>query len=187
MADKSALRKEAADRRRRLAHPDFAALLASSAEALALPPGAIVSGYSAFRDEADPKPLLLALAARGHALALPAITGKAEALRFHRWQPEDVLARHAFGVQEPHPSAEIVLPDVLLVPLLAFDASGHRLGYGGGYYDRTLALLRAQKAVTAIGIAYAGQEMAALPHEPHDQRLDAILTEEGLRRFSNPA
>ena len=187
MADKSALREEAAARRRCLAHPDFAALLASSAEALAFPPGAIVSGYSAFRDEADPKPLLLALGVRGHPLALPAIMGKGVALRFHRWHPDATLVSHAYGMLEPHPSAEIVLPDILLVPLLAFDASGHRLGYGGGYYDRTLALLRTQKPITAIGIAYAGQEVAALPHEPHDQRLDAVLTEAGLRRFSNSA
>jgi 5-formyltetrahydrofolate cyclo-ligase len=79
-----------------------------------------------------------------------------------------------------------VVPDVLLIPLLAFDATGYRLGYGGGYYDRTLSALRAQKPVIAIGIAYAGQQVAAVPHEAHDQRLDGVLTEEGLR-LSEPA
>jgi len=187
MTGKVALRKEAAARRSALAHPALAARLASHAEALRCVPGAVVSGYAAFRDEADPALLLLALAARGHPLALPAITVKGEALRFHRWQPDDALALHAFGVEEPHPTAEIVIPDILLVPLLAFDASGHRLGYGGGYYDRTLEALRARKPITAIGIAYAGQEIAALPHEAHDQRLDGVLTEKGLRWFSNPA
>ncbi|MDR3528862.1 MAG: 5-formyltetrahydrofolate cyclo-ligase [Rhizomicrobium sp.] len=187
MNAKTTLRKAAAERRCRLADPGFAERVASYAGALALGPSTLVSGYVAFRDEADPALLMQILAARGHALALPAITAKGEALRFHRWQQDDALAPHPYGVLEPHVSAEIVFPDVLLVPLLAFDASGHRLGYGGGYYDRTLEKLRAQKKVTAIGIAYAGQEIAAVPHGPHDQRLDAVLSETGLRRFSNPA
>jgi 5-formyltetrahydrofolate cyclo-ligase len=187
MSDKSALRKEAEDRRRQLARPDFATRLADHADTLVLAAGAMVSGYAAFRDEADPKALLLALGLRGHPLALPVITAKGQPLRFHRWQPSDALITHAFGVQEPHPSADIVIPDVLLMPLLAFDSAGHRLGYGGGYYDRTLQLLRAQKPITAIGIAYAGQQIAAVPHEAHDQRLDAVLTEDGLTRFSDPA
>ena len=187
MTGKIALRKEAVERRRLLTHPAFAERLASHVAALALAPGVLVSGYAAFRDEADPALLMFALAVRGHALALPAITAKGEGLRFHRWQQEDALAPHPYGVLEPHVSAEIVQPDVLLVPLLAFDASGHRLGYGGGYYDRTLEKLRGQKAITAIGIAYAGQEIVAIPHGPHDQRLDGVLTEDGLRRFSNPA
>lgn len=187
MLDKPALRKEAVARRRSLAYPDFADRLASFAAVLALAPGAVVSGYRAMRDEADPHSLLLALALRGHPLALPAITPKGQPLRFHRWQPDDALTPHAYGVDEPHPTAEIIVPDVVLVPLLAFDASGHRLGYGGGYYDRTLALLRSSKTITAIGIAYAGQEIAAVPFGPHDQRLDAVLTENGLRYFSNPA
>ncbi len=184
---KIALRQEAEERRRQLAHPGFAKRLAAHAAVLPLAIGAVISGYAAFRDEADPGLLLLALAAQGHLLALPAITAKGEALRFHRWQPVDALARHAYGVMEPQATAASVHPDVLLVPLLAFDASGHRLGYGGGYYDRTLQSLRAQKTITAIGIAYAGQEVAAVPYGPHDQRLDGVLTEEGLRRFSNPA
>ncbi len=187
MRDKIALRKKAEEHRRQLARPGFSALLAAHAAALPFAPGAIISGYSAIRAEADPKLLLLALEARGYPLALPAITAKGQPLRFHRWRPADALAPHAYGVPEPHPTAEIVVPDILLVPLLAFDSAGHRLGYGGGYYDRTLGLLRPQKAITAIGVAYAGQEIAALPQEAHDQRLDAVLTENGLRRFSDAA
>jgi 5-formyltetrahydrofolate cyclo-ligase len=90
----------------------------------------------------------------------------------------------AYGVTEPDVGAEVMTPSVLLVPLLAFDADGYRLGYGGGYYDRTLTVLRAQWSVRAIGIAYAGQEIEKLPHDAHDERLDAVLTETGLRAFS---
>jgi 5-formyltetrahydrofolate cyclo-ligase len=187
MSAKIALRKEAEQRRHQLVRPDFAERLAAHAAALPFAVNAVVSGYAAFRDEADPKALLLALAARGHALALPVITAKGEPLRFHRWQPSDALITHAYGVQEPHPSAAVMVPDVLLIPLLAFDASGHRLGYGGGYYDRTLQLLRALKPITAIGIAYAGQQIAGVPHDAHDQSLDAVLTEDGLTLFSDPA
>ena len=182
MNQKPELRKTAEARRRQLARPDFAVQLAGFS--LPLEPGAIVSGYSAFRDEADPGALLLALAERGHPLCLPVIAGKGEPLRFHRWQPSDVLRVHAFGVCEPHAEAEIVTPSVLLVPLLAFDTGGYRLGYGGGYYDRTLNALRRRGTVLAIGIAYAGQEVAVLPHGPHDEKLDAVITENGLRRFA---
>ena len=90
-----------------------------------------------------------------------------------------MLAPGAFGIHEPLDIWPRAMPDLLLVPLLAFDAAGHRLGYGGGFYDRTLALLK----VPAIGIAYAGQEVASLPHEAHDRTLDMVLTEQGLRRF----
>lgn len=180
---KADLRRIAAARRQRLAHPEHAAALADYAGTLALAPGVVVAGYAAFRDEADPKPLLLALAARGHPLALPALAGRAQPLRFHRWREGDALCAHVYGMREPAPDCEQLIPSVLLVPLLAFDARGYRLGYGGGYYDRTLEALRAAGRVAAIGLAYAGQEIAAVPHGPHDQRLDAVLSETGLRRF----
>jgi 5-formyltetrahydrofolate cyclo-ligase len=184
MNEKPELRKKAEVLRRQLVRPGFAAQLTGYAESLALERGATVSGYSAFRDEADPGELLLALAERGHPLCLPVIAGKGQPLRFHRWQPSDVLRVHAFGVREPLVDAEIVAPSVLLVPLLAFDAGGYRLGYGGGYYDRTLHALRRQSPILAVGIAYAGQEVAVLPHGPHDEKLDAVLTEDGLRSFA---
>lgn len=183
MTPKSDLRRLAEAHRKTLAHPDHAAALAVFADALEIPAGAVVAGYCAFRDEADPKLLMLALAERGHVLALPAMVEKGAALRFQRWCDGDALCRHAYGVSEPLPDAEIVVPAVLLVPLLAYDRDGYRLGYGGGFYDRTLAELRAKGPVVAIGIAYAGQEIAEVPRGPHDQRLDAVLTEDGLIRF----
>lgn len=172
--------------RRTLVRPGFAARIAGFAADLGIEPGAIVSGYWAFRDEADPRALLLALAARGHPLCLPAIVAKGRPLRFHRWCETDDMSRHAYGVTEPHLEAEIISPSLLLVPLLAFDATGYRLGYGGGFYDRTLESLRAIRPVRALGVAYAGQEVAVVPHGPYDQMLDGVLTEKGLRVFARP-
>lgn len=183
MADKTDLRRTAAAHRRTLAYAGHGAALAGYAQDLAMVPGAVVAGYAAFRDEADPGALMQALADRGHSLALPVMQGKERPLVFRRWQAGDALVIHPYGMAEPAPQAEPVLPDVLLVPLLAFDGFGYRLGYGGGFYDRTLAALRATRSVTAIGIAYAGQQLDAVPHDDLDQRLDAVLTEKGLTRF----
>jgi 5-formyltetrahydrofolate cyclo-ligase len=183
MTEKTELRRKAEAHRKTLATPGYAAALAAHVDALAIAPGAVVAGYAAFRAEADPKALMQALAERGHPLALPAMTGKVLPLRFQRWCEGDALVVHPYGVAEPHPGAPVVEPSVLLVPLLAFDGHGTRLGYGGGYYDRTLAALRAAGAVRAIGIAYAGQELPEVPHGPHDERLDAVLTENGLVQF----
>jgi len=185
MTGKTELRRKAEAHRKTLADPGHAEALAAYADALAIAPGAVVAGYAAFRDEADPRLLLRMLAARGHPLALPAMTGKALPLRFHRWCETDELVVHPYGVAEPHSDAPVVEPSVLLVPLLAFDSHGTRLGYGGGYYDRTLAALRAAGSVRAIGIAYAGQELPAVPRSAHDERLDAVLTETGLTRFGS--
>ncbi|GAA0526219.1 5-formyltetrahydrofolate cyclo-ligase [Rhizomicrobium palustre] len=182
MTDKATLRKNAEQTRAALARPEHGARLAAFASELPISSG-VVSGYCACRSEADPKALMAALASRGLHLALPVIVQKAAPLRFHRWQEGDELVLHRFGVAEPLPTADIVEPDVLLVPLLAFDDAGYRLGYGGGFYDRTLAALRAKKPITAIGIAYAGQRIDHLPRDAYDQRLDAVLTEEGLTRF----
>jgi 5-formyltetrahydrofolate cyclo-ligase len=142
-------------------------------------------------DEADPRALMAALAARGHALALPRVEKKNAPLVFHRWREGKALVTHKFGMSEPHIDSEIVVPDVLLVPLLAFDADGYRLGYGGGFYDRTLSSLARTQTPPAnpsaparfIGIAYAGQQVGVLPHETHDHPLDAVLTESGIRTF----
>lgn len=186
MTEKAELRKSAEAHRHTLVRSDFAERIAGFADDLALEPAAIVSGYWAFRDEADPRALLLALAARGHPLCLPAIVAKGQPLRFHRWRETDRMRQHSYGVTEPQLEAEIVTPSAVFVPLLAFDATGFRLGYGGGFYDRTLQALRAIRPIRAIGIAYAGQEVAVVPHGPHDQMLDAVLTEEGLRVFPRP-
>jgi 5-formyltetrahydrofolate cyclo-ligase len=183
MMEKRDQRRLAEAQRKTLVTPGHAAVLAGFAAALDLAPGAVVAGYCAFRDEADPRALMRTLAARGHRLALPAMVAKAAPLRFHVWCESDPLVVHPYGVREPRPECPVVVPDVLLVPMLAFDADGYRLGYGGGFYDRTLEALRATRPVLAIGIAYAGQQRTDVPRGEHDQRLDAVLTENGLTRF----
>jgi 5-formyltetrahydrofolate cyclo-ligase len=176
---KQHLRIAAREKRLTLKHKDFAARIAGHAEALAIPKGTIVGGYHALPDEADPALLLERLVELGCHIAYPRVAGKGLPLDFHRVPDGEVLAPGAFGIHEPLDSWPRAAPDMLLVPLLAFDTSGHRLGYGGGFYDRTLTLFN----VPAIGIAYAGQQVALLPHMTHDQRLNAVLTERGLTRF----
>jgi 5-formyltetrahydrofolate cyclo-ligase len=185
MASKQILRSEARARRAVLAAaaPDFAASLARFADALPIAEGAVVASYWPIRDEADPRALAAELAARGHSIVLPVIAGPEAALSFRPWREGDALSPNRHGIHEPQPHLDAVAPRVLLVPLLAFDNDGARLGYGGGYYDRTLAELRADGHIVAIGIAYAGQEAAKLPHDAHDQRLDGVVTEHGFRKF----
>jgi len=179
MTSKSELRTLARERRRVLAHPGFALAIAAYAEDLALAPGTIVGGYHARPHEADPALLLARLVEMGCAVAFPRVTAKDQPLDFHRVPDGEVLAPGSFGIPEPLESWPWAVPDLLLVPLLAFDASGHRLGYGGGFYDRTIATLKAR----TVGIAYAGQESASIPHETHDRTLNMVLTERGIRRF----
>jgi 5-formyltetrahydrofolate cyclo-ligase len=143
----------------------------------------IIAGYLPMRDEADVMPLLRALADAGANLALPVVPGRAARLQFRFWQPGDPLQSGAFGTSHPPPSAEPADPDLLLVPMLAWDDNGHRLGYGGGYYDRTLAELRRRHPVLAVGIAFAEQFHPHLPYEEHDQRLDWLVTEQGAKEF----
>jgi 5-formyltetrahydrofolate cyclo-ligase len=177
---KSDLRASARIKRLSLKHTTFASAIARHAESLALPPGTIIGGYHALAEEADPALLLERLVELGCHIAFPRVAGKGLPLEFHRVPDGEVLAPGAFGIHEPLDIWPRAVPQVLLVPLLAFDPSGHRLGYGGGFYDRSLALLQ----VPAIGIAYQGQEVPSLPHEAHDRTLDMVLTEHGLRRFS---
>lgn len=177
---KSDLRTAARERRRTLTHPDFAQAIARHAEALAIPRGVVVGGYHALPDEADPALLLERLVGLGCHIAYPRVAGKGLPLEFHRVPDGEVMAPGAFGIHEPLNSWPRAIPKVLLVPLLAFDGAGRRLGYGGGFYDRTLARIH----VPAIGIAYAGQEVASLPQAAHDRTLNMVLTEQGIRRFS---
>jgi 5-formyltetrahydrofolate cyclo-ligase len=185
MADSMAqLRKAARERRKTLASADFPAALAVHADALGTRPGMIVGGYHALPDEADPAALLEALAARGCDIVFPRVAAKDRPLEYHHVPDGDVMAKGAYGILEPLDHWPLALPDLLLVPLLAFDASGHRLGYGGGFYDRTLQVLKAEKPeIRAVGIAYAGQQVDFLPRAAHDYRLDAVLTEQGLKVF----
>src|SRR3984893_11028295 len=145
--------------------------------------GAVVAGYSPIRSEFDPVPLMQKLAALGARLALPVITARGKALQFRVWHPGDRLMRGPLGILEPSPAAAEIIPDVVLVPLAAFDRAGHRIGYGAGHYDRTLARLRKPKAVTAIGVAFAAQEVAAVPALQHDVALDYVLTETEVLDF----
>ncbi len=137
-----------------------------------------MGGYRAHHDEADPALLLARLVEMGASIAFPRVI-KDQPLEFHLVPDGEVLEPGSFGIPEPLGHWPRAAPDVLLVPLLAFDAKGHRLGYGGGFYDRTLADLK----ISAIGIAYAGQEADSIPHEAHDRTLDMVLTEQGIRRF----
>ncbi|MEO8302432.1 MAG: 5-formyltetrahydrofolate cyclo-ligase [Rhizomicrobium sp.] len=178
--EKSELRRAAREKRRTLPRGDFAAQIARHAQALQIPKDSVVGAYHALPDEADPALLLERLVALGCHIAFPRLAGKGLPLEFHRVPDGAMLAPGALGIHEPSETWPRVVPAVLLVPLLAFDASGHRLGYGGGFYDRSLAVLN----VPAIGIAYAGQEISSIPHEPHDRTLDMILTEQGIRKFS---
>jgi 5-formyltetrahydrofolate cyclo-ligase len=139
--------------------------------------GAIVSGYMPIKSEIDPLPLLRKLAAKGARLALPAVMARGKSLAFRAWSPDDRLLMGPLGILEPSPAATEIVPDIMLVPLAAFDCQGHRIGYGAGHYDFTLAHLRRVKAITAIGLAFAAQEIEAVPALSHDERLDYVLTE----------
>jgi len=145
--------------------------------------GTIVSGYSPIRNEIDPTPLMRKLAAQGAQLALPAITARGQSLAFRAWSPDDRLLLGSLGILEPSPAAAEIIPDIMLVPLAAFDRAGHRIGYGAGHYDRSLAQLRKSKAITAIGLAFAAQEVKAVPALPHDVALDYVLTEARIFDF----
>ncbi len=146
-------------------------------DALPPPPGAVVAGFWPMGPEIDIRPLLHALHARGHPVGLPVTPKRGQPLAFRRWHPGDTLVRGPMGTSQPGPEAEALTPAWLLVPLLAFDRAGRRLGYGGGYYDRTLAAL---PGATAIGCAFAAQELDEVPAGPDDARLTAIATEAGL-------
>ncbi|MBA2588182.1 MAG: 5-formyltetrahydrofolate cyclo-ligase [Alphaproteobacteria bacterium] len=176
--DKSELRKAARARRKALSRADFALAITPYAEDLNLKPGTVVGGYHAHGDEADPALLLARLVEMACVVAFPRVV-KDQPLEFHLVPDGDVLEPGSFGIPEPLAHWPRAKPGVLLVPLLAYDAHGHRLGQGGGFYDRTLAAL----TVPAIGIAYAGQETDSIPHEAHDRTLDMVLTEQGIRRF----
>jgi len=156
----------------------------AAAEAIAARPfplsiavGAIVSGFMPMKTEINPLPLMKKLADAGVQLALPVTGRRGQPLTMRAWRRGEPLASGVWGIREPKPEAPQVDPDILLVPLLAFDRAGRRLGYGGGFYDLTLAQLRSRKAVIAVGLAYAAQEIASVPTTPRDATLDLVLTE----------
>jgi 5-formyltetrahydrofolate cyclo-ligase len=146
------------------------------------PRGRVAAVYHGLGSELSALPLADWLASAGWTLALPSVEGVSPEqpgghMVYRRWTPGEALARDAIGLVAPTVEQPIVEPDLVVTPLLAFDRRGRRLGQGGGYYDRALAALRARKSVFVLGLAYVGQETHGLPDEPHDQRLDAILTE----------
>ena len=147
------------------------------------PPGTVVSAFWPMLGELDLRPLLEAAHARGCVCGLPVVVAPGTPLEFRSWEPGVVLVTSPWGISEPGPERPVVRPQHALVPLLAFDDDGYRLGYGGGFYDRTLALLRndGRGPVTAIGVGLEAQRRPSLPREPFDARLDWLLTEEGAR------
>jgi 5-formyltetrahydrofolate cyclo-ligase len=139
--------------------------------------GKIISGFSPLKSEINPLPLMRKLAEAGAALALPAIAGRGNPLIMRAYKFGDELARGQWGIREPTREAPEVFPDILLVPLAAFDRRGHRIGYGAGYYDMTIKRLRGMKPVIAVGIAFAAQESPIVPVTERDEPLDLVLTE----------
>jgi 5-formyltetrahydrofolate cyclo-ligase len=146
-------------------------------------PGAIVSAYASMPDELDTGPLLEALHEGGFRVCLPVMQGRGKPLVFRGWTPGDAMNVVAWGIREPTAEKPLLEPQVLLVPLLAFDRHGWRLGYGGGFYDRTLRKVRAEGSPVAAGIGLEEQLVDAVPHLDYDERLDWVLTPSGTRRL----
>jgi 5-formyltetrahydrofolate cyclo-ligase len=185
---KITLRASALARRDALS-PSVRAAAAETIAARAFPvtitPGMIVAGFSPMKvkSEINPIPLLRMLSHAGASLALPAIAGRGQPLIMRAWSFGAPLAAGQWGIREPTPDAAEVSPDILIVPLAAFDRAGHRIGYGAGYYDMTIRALRAKKKIVAIGIAFAAQEVSKVPATTRDERLDLVLTEREIIDF----
>jgi 5-formyltetrahydrofolate cyclo-ligase len=183
-AAKIALRMFVRNRRKELAleHPEAGWMVVDVArEPLAArfpePAGKVAAVYFGLGSEVETRPLADWLVEQGWTLALPSVEDEDGHMVFRRWTPGDPLVHDQIGLNAPDPSSPMLEPDLVVAPLLAFDRQGRRLGQGGGYYDRALAALRTRRPVFMLGLAYVGQETQGLPDEPHDQRLDAILTE----------
>jgi 5-formyltetrahydrofolate cyclo-ligase len=178
---KTALRTELRGRRATLKHdhPDAAVQAALAFEAAGLGPFSIAAIYHPLGAEFDPFPLAAILVRHGCRIALPVVIRKDAPLVFRLRSEDGALPPDALGIPAPSSASADVRPDLVICPLLGFDRRGGRIGQGGGYYDRTLAGLRAAGPVTAIGLAFAGQELSAVPTGPFDQRLDGVLTERG--------
>jgi len=181
---KTAVRKQAFAARKfahagQLDAPARARLAAYLAD---LPEFATIAGFMPIRTEIDPVPLMAELHKGGKSVSVPVIEGKGKPLRFSRWSPKTAMIDGPFGAKIPTVD-DFLEPDVLITPLLAYDARGYRLGYGGGFYDRSFQRLRDLKPITAVGFAYSAQLVPEVPVEATDQRLDAIVTETGIRLF----
>lgn len=183
VSEKAQLRREALARRDALAaaeRQEAAQAIAERGLPFALSRGAVVSGYSPIRSELNPIPLMRRLADQGAILALPRVVGRGQPLSMRIWAAGVPLARGVWGIPEPSAEAAEAEPDVLLIPLAAFDWRGGRIGYGAGYYDLTLRALRAKKPIVAVGIAFAAQEIQRVPATERDESLDLVLTERAV-------
>lgn len=191
LADRKAAARKAASAARKAARDAAgpgapAALSAIFAGALEPLPGTTVSGFLPIGSEIDPRPALRHLRVMGCEICLPCVVAPDAPLVFRAWQENDTLVEESFGTRAPAPSAPERVPDILMVPMLAFDDAGYRLGYGGGFYDRSLEALRAVKRVVAVGVAYSGQRVDAVPRGDFDQPLDWIVTQSGAFRPGQP-
>lgn len=184
--EKKVLRARMRERRADLIAKDGARRAASVAahgiEFLSAANRSIVSAFSSMHDELDTGPMMLRLAADGYRVALPVMQGKGKPLLFRAWAPGDAMNEGIWGIREPKDDKPVLAPDVFLVPLLAFDRHGWRLGYGGGFYDRTLREARSARPIVAVGFGLDEQEVDAVPHLDYDERLDWVLTPSGPRR-----
>jgi len=181
---KRSLRNEALARRDAL-DPDYRAraaeTIANAPFPVAVPEGTVVSGFFPMKTELSLLPLMRALEKNGAQIALPRIAGRGHPLSMRAWKFGDPLVPGQWGIREPAPEAKEIDPDILLVPFAAFDRHGYRVGYGAGYYDRTIAGLKARKKIVTIGFGLEAQEVDACPVEAHDEKLDFLMTEKGLR------
>ncbi len=177
---KELLRRDALARRDALPAAERQAATAAIAARpfpVQVPPGVIVSGFFPMGSEISPMPLLKRLTDKGAKLALPVVAGRGKPLIMRAWNFGEALDTGVWGIRQPKAEAPEVDPDILIVPLLVFDRSGHRIGYGAGYYDMTITRLRGLKSVTAVGVAFAAQEIPKIPATERDARLDLVLTE----------
>jgi 5-formyltetrahydrofolate cyclo-ligase len=183
--EKLDLRRRVRDRRDALSEAERNARSVAVAGVAFTPfdgPPAVVSSFWAMGSEIDPGPLEERLRRKGHRIALPVMKGRAQPLEFRLWNLGDPLVDRIWGIREPTAAAPVVEPDILLVPLLAFDGAGWRLGYGAGFYDRTLRTLRSRKPVLAVGLAFDEQRVDAVPHLDYDEPLDWVVTPSGAVR-----
>jgi 5-formyltetrahydrofolate cyclo-ligase len=184
-AAKAALRRDAHARRAAIppdARTEHAASIAGLFfQHIAYGPDDVIAGYWRIRDETDCKPILIRLMDNGQKVVLPVVAGEDAPLDLRLWEADAPLYEAGFGTLAPSDLAPRAVPDLILVPLLGFDGKGTRLGYGGGYYDRTIAAL--EKKPLLVGLAFSAQEFDEIPREAHDVPLDAVITEEGVRFF----
>jgi len=185
LTDQKAAARKSAFVARKAAHAQGLDAIACghlSAYIARFPEISVISGYMPIRTEISPLAVMRALVASGRRICVPVITGNGQPLEFHEWTPDCAMIDGPFGAKVPQNGA-VLQPHLLIAPLLAFDARGFRLGYGGGFYDRTLQGLRAGRPTLAVGFGYGAQQVARVPTEPTDQPLDAMVTEAGITTF----